>query len=518
MKANYQGEYITKHYYIIKVICDNGKYTYYKIGEANNRHRPDRLVEKYRALRANDAELLAFEELPTYKDTRLQDKNIHLHIDASILRKANSMQMAYLLKEEDGKDEFFEAVQPLADQEVIDYVKGIVASISCSEYTGKRIKIKNATLDYDPEKYHLVNSKLIENYILTIPEVYNIVYEATSKSVLLIGQFEQDFICSIACFHNLYIWHDTKEQIHDFSLQRINNRITYIESLEELLDLEMKFDLIIANPPYNALGQKIGTTITRSVLDNVEFDTYVNLEPVTDYLKDETIIHHIDLNSLKSITKAFSDAEVLPSICVISKDQKNNLSKDDFYLFTICNDLTKKYFTSNVTRKDVVSFNEGVLSSIDMTRSLVFGIKLTPPDRSYHDLFGKTNNTMIRRINSFKQTIQETIDNQISKGRKGSLWLVQFAFNSIEERTNAYNFIFSSRGSRFCNMLVTSMCRDNYHDRDHRIWFPKVDWSRAWTVEEILENYNYTPDEIINVLNEIDSKDSKGNYIYNGVN
>ena len=31
-------------------------------------------------------------------------------------------------------------------------------------------------------------------------------------------------------------------------------------------------------------------------------------------------------------------------------------------------------------------------------------------------------------------------------------------------------------------------------------WFPKVDWTRSWTVEEILADYGYTEDEIKKVM------------------
>jgi hypothetical protein len=33
--------------------------------------------------------------------------------------------------------------------------------------------------------------------------------------------------------------------------------------------------------------------------------------------------------------------------------------------------------------------------------------------------------------------------------------------------------------------------------------FPKVDWTRSWTVEEILKEYGYTQKEIEEVLNDL---------------
>jgi uncharacterized protein (DUF433 family) len=33
--------------------------------------------------------------------------------------------------------------------------------------------------------------------------------------------------------------------------------------------------------------------------------------------------------------------------------------------------------------------------------------------------------------------------------------------------------------------------------------FPKVDWTRTWTVEEILADYNYTEDEIKAIIKDL---------------
>ena len=46
----------------------------------------------------------------------------------------------------------------------------------------------------------------------------------------------------------------------------------------------MKFDLIIANPPYG----KPGANITKNIIDNVYFEEYVNLLPANDYKRNES--------------------------------------------------------------------------------------------------------------------------------------------------------------------------------------------------------------------------------------
>ena len=55
---------------------------------------------------------------------------------------------------------------------------------------------------------------------------------------------------------------------------------------------------------------------------------------------------------------------------------------------------------------------------------------------------------------------------------------------------------------------MTGMNRDAFHLREHHMWFPKVDWTHPWTVEEILADYGYTEDEIKEVMEDL--KNFKG--------
>ena len=52
------------------------------------------------------------------------------------------------------------------------------------------------------------------------------------------------------------------------------------------------------------------------------------------------------------------------------------------------------------------------------------------------------------------------------------------------------------------------MHKDNMNAREHSYWFPKVDWTRSWTVEEILKEYGYTNEEIKEVMEDL--KNFKG--------
>lgn len=61
--------------------------------------------------------------------------------------------------------------------------------------------------------------------------------------------------------------------------------------------------------------------------------------------------------------------------------------------------------------------------------------------------------------------------------------------------------MYSDNGFRFMSKLFTSMNVDSYCSADK--FLPKVDWTRSWTVEEILAYYGYTQKEIDEVMNDL---------------
>ena len=506
------------YYYIIDVRATKGRngYHFYKIGESDNKNRPATIEATYTKLSKNlnsTAIKIAMEVLPDNGIKRINDKAIHRAFDTNILEHVNKDLIEGIFGETDGSDEFFELKDDSID--VCKYVEQIVDNLRLSN-KGFRAAVKEdlgQTLDYgegENRQHHLVEKDLLDK----IRKFGNLkLNRENDKTILLIGQFEPDWVATFAMENFVVIMHDTKDEIHRYNFEPLNKNIVYIENTNQLLEgdlKDMKFNLIIANPPY---AQK-GADIDDAILSTVEFDEYISLEPVVDYLRND-LYKHVDLSSLCRIPAAFSDAEVLPSICRLTK-ATNNISRDEFYLYTISNEFTEKYFKENVKRKNVIKVTENINESIDMNTSMIFGVKLTPPDRSYHNLFGKKD-TMFRMINAKRKTIQEAIDEQKQKGFKGSIWGAAIQFNSELERQNAYKFMHSYDGSRFCNFLVSSMGRDNYHDVEYYAWFPKVDWTKPQTVESILKDYKYSDTEIKSILNELDRKNDKGRLQYRGV-
>jgi hypothetical protein len=272
-----------------------------------------------------------------------------------------------------------------------------------------------------------------------------------------------------------------------------------IISLEDMFNL--KFNLIIANPPYG----KIGADITKVIISEAEFDEYVNLEPVVDYLRHKEIWTHLQLGSVQ-LVEGFDGAHVLPSIATFSKAKTNNLSYDDFYVETISNNLTYKFFKENSVRSTSVSFDENTTDiSLNFDYRLIFGIKVAAnsfnhADKTTINVAGTKRSTPYA-LNYGLTTLKEYYETKKSK----AFWGVILTFATKEERCNAFNFVYSDLGAKFLNALAFSMKRDNYHAKEYLQLFPKVDWTRSWTVEEILADYGYADAEIAEVMTDLEN-------------
>lgn len=91
----------------------------------------------------------------------------------------------------------------------------------------------------------------------------------------------------------------------------------------------IKFDYIISNPPYN-----IGNAITRFVVNNVQFESYINLMPLSCYKAKEL---YKTVKSLEVVNpKAFEDAAITDNLCIceLIKDEIENQTYEDLAMLT----------------------------------------------------------------------------------------------------------------------------------------------------------------------------------------
>lgn len=256
------------------------------------------------------------------------------------------------------------------------------------------------------------------------------------------------------------------------------------------------FDLIIANPPYG----KVGADITAQVINNIEFSEYVNLQPAGDYTHVKTLTNHII--SAETLDRgAFVDAAVTTTLAKLSKNKVNSLSELEFVIKTKQSGLAERYFLAN-TRRGVPYISRSnyspdiVAGNVDPNcllclgrRDFAHGHLPYTKNRDYDFNYGKIDLKTL--LNQVAHTYGDTI-----------CWGSDlYIFASEPERNNFRDFMYSKDGYRFYSYLFKAAKVDS---SDARLYvFPKVDWTRSWTVQEVLKDYNYTDEEIAQVMEEL---------------
>lgn len=475
------------YYYIIKVEIIGGRYNgevYYKIGEGTLK-RPEELKKKYSKLRNINVEILDKKLLPqnTTVGKRLNDKVIHRNI-LSKMNRVDSRIIENLLYTSDGSNEFFETTILHSDIEVVNYIDEVVNELAkdINNFTAKISYNKNYYLHYNNTQSHVVSCKNSDRMF----EHANVtdMSQLLNKTVLLVGQYVPDMIASIAFIcKEIIIWHDTEEQRHRYEYDKLNDnkKIVYINSLKELMDMEKHIDIILSNPPY-----KMGNEITRAIVDNVDFDVFVNLMPCRCY-KDKTKKKSLfkDVKYIEPAAEGFDDAVVGDSltIAILEKDAArysnfNELENDkrdsqfqEYYMLNMS--CPKKY--PNQLRPKVT---DGDTLNNDTT--FVVG------KRVCKDGVHRTQNTYDYKFNILK-TINHTalpID-----GDAFDIWIMQFVTKS--EKDNFMRFWYKNP---LMNNLIKGL---NKTGGSPDAAIPRINWS--------ISNRDYehaTLEDVMNWLGE----------------
>lgn len=276
--------------------------------------------------------------------------------------------------------------------------------------------------------------------------------------------------------------------------------------------MKRHFDLIFANPPYGT----IGANITKNILDKVDFDEYINLLPIKDICRDADLVNHvIDAESIDN-GDAFEDAAVTTAVSHVSKEKVNNFGADEFLVSkqTKKDSLLYKYIVANYLKK-YADFAQHDDCSIDDLTKLHNG-EYSPTDVGFLVSHRESANGHLPYSKSAPQ-YRWNVLHDLSPAELTTIWIPRTANNkthailillpSPEKRDNLAEFCYSEDGFRFLSMQFKAMNSDFAR---YKNVFPKVDWSRRWTVEEILHEYGYSDPEIDAVMAELRS----GKYKY----
>lgn len=259
------------------------------------------------------------------------------------------------------------------------------------------------------------------------------------------------------------------------------------------------FDLIIANPPYGS----IGTNITEQIIKNIDYNEYVNLMPATNYRLSKTDLQqYVDPADLVIIYNAFDDAAVLPTIGRINKERVNSLTSMEFRIEMQTDLTTKKYFKNNLVRPKVWSDIQDTAkfaNELDQSFSKIIFLPMRLSSGVHSGLASLSRGTkgLPYRI------ALDLIKDQSEVGKENPQCGTYVRFNTEQEKQNCGSFLFGS-GFKFVLYLLNSMRVDVANKAEHMFWFPKVDWSRPWTPEEILVEYGYTDEEIKQVMTKLE--------------
>lgn len=270
-------------------------------------------------------------------------------------------------------------------------------------------------------------------------------------------------------------------------------------SLEEIFN--MKIDGIIANPPYGAIGANIAYTIR----EKVDYECFVNLLPANDYKRNKTKDLFNYQSEMETINNGFDDAAVTTHLCLVSKNKVNNMTLDAFERSQYIDPSLDKYFEENSKRTHYAIENDSFCSNCKKY-SNEFTVILGWRDVNHKAMPKSKDST------TYKWNVEKSIDadyvfnnhEKVTNGKRtGRVSFAGITFNTTTEKDNFVEFFYSESGRHFMSKLWSSMNVDGGLFIEK--WFPKVDWTRSWTVEEILKDYGYTEDEIKTVMADLDN-------------
>lgn len=296
----------------------------------------------------------------------------------------------------------------------------------------------------------------------------------------------------------------------------------------------MKFDLIISNPPY-----EMGNDITRRLIDEIEFDEFINLMPLSKYKKGSLykyIITRCDhMNWWEQAGNSYDSTDALtsPIICLL-QDKPNNLDYFTFELNYIYDQRLKHYYQEQLGR--VATFSQetcrgnredgypvlnshldwicGIYTPAVLQKN---GVTQLEGNKISLEAFMRdpyANSRCRYYVWNFLKPNMKVQDCFEPVGLAGTISQTITHFQSEIEKDNFLKWWHSAEFSgRYCKsglstILLRALNKPTSCPFDFIL--PRVDWTREWTDEEILRDYGYSSEEIEEILHYNDDLIPKG--------
>ena len=320
--------------------------------------------------------------------------------------------------------------------------------------------------------------------------------EAGYKNIYLaFGSFNKDGTVS----KDKTVYNIMKAVIENNIKERLN-----VITLEEIFN--MKIDGIIANPPYGAIGANIVYTIR----EKVDYECFVNLLPANDYKRNKTKDLFNYQSEMETINNGFADAAVTTHLCLVSKNKANAMTLDEFERSQYIDRSLDKYFAENSKRTHYAIDNHickpkiARFKTIDLRKCFYTGKRDLAAGHLPYSKDSMSYKINFNLLTDHDEFLANSSKSEQALGNSGNYTVVPF--NTNEEKDNLIKFLYSKLGFKFICKLFTAINVDCYVVPSK--YLPKVDWTRSWTVEEILKDYGYTEDEIKAVMEDL--KNFKG--------
>ena len=362
---------------------------------------------------------------------------------------------------------------------------------TCGNHKGK---YTNEYTEYIKE-YHPVTFELFKQ----VKKVYN---NFDDKNILLINHFNSDIIKLLKTWYNCITMISNSVVSNDEILGK------FIVNELERLGMGIKdFDVIISNPPYGKIGAEITNKINQMRRDDSKF---INIMPANDYLRVPELWKYVIIESRENADFYEQKiAAVTSDVVELTKCSRNYMDKDSFEIEMWRyngKDIYKKYLYETRRRHNYAIDDTWsqpsikTVESLNVTTDNSFIIHFRTPNHLAHGSNFGTKETSVEYRWNVKRDInkQYILDNHCNNGAHSTFGFIKF--NTAAERDNFTNFILGD-GLKFFKRI----CKIANPDSSiiYGKIMPKVDWRKAWTLEEILKDYGYSDEEIQEILDDL---------------